>query len=40
MITSFGREEIGRRESVNANAEAFGDDSKILIALCIVKLKQ
>ena len=29
-----------RVESVNADAEAFGDDSKILIALCIVKLKQ
>ncbi|KAL5191137.1 hypothetical protein HKD37_04G010455 [Glycine soja] len=25
-----------RVESVNANAEAFGDDSKILIALCII----
>jgi len=29
-----------RVESVNADAEAFGDDWKILIALCIVKLKQ
>ncbi|KAL3024116.1 hypothetical protein AAZX31_04G102700 [Glycine max] len=29
-----------RVESVNADAEAFGDDWKIMIALCIVKLKQ
>ena len=29
-----------RVESVNADAEAFGDHWKILIALCIVKLKQ
>ena len=28
-----------RVESVNADAEAFGDHSKILIALCILKLK-
>ena len=28
-----------RVESVNADAEAFGDHRKILIALCILKLK-
>ena len=28
-----------RVESVNADAEAFGDHSEILIALCILKLK-
>ena len=28
-----------RVESVNADAEAFGDHWKILIALCILKLK-
>ena len=39
-MTENSLKQSKRVESVNVDAEAFGDDSKILIALYIVKLKQ